>query len=173
MSLAPRQPAPDLEIATLDGGTWSLSAQKPGSFTMVVFYRGLHCPICSNYLAQLNAALPEFRERGVEAIAISTDGEDRARKAKERWEIADLLLGYGLSLDTARDWGLFVSSSRHEKEPERFNEPGLFLVKPDGTLYFAQVQSGPFTRPPLDQLLKAIDFVGQNDYPARGDLVAA
>ncbi len=173
MSLAPRQPAPPLEVATLDGGTWSLAAQEPSQFTMVVFYRGLHCPICSNYLAQLDAKLPEFHTRGVEVIATSTDGEERARKAKERWHIPDLPLGYGLSLDTARDWGLFVSSARDEKEPERFNEPGLFLIKPDSTLYFAQVQSGPFTRPPLDQLLKAIDFVGENDYPARGDLIAA
>jgi hypothetical protein len=27
----------------------------------------------------------------------------------------------------------------------------------------------PFARPPLDQLLKAIDFINEKGYPARGE----
>ena len=54
-------------------------------------------------------------------------------------------------------------------EPEKFSEPGLFLVKPDGTLYAAFIQTMPFARPPLDQLLGAIDFIKEKDYPARGE----
>ena len=46
--LKPRQPVPALEVDTLDG-PWSLADQSSENFTMVVFYRGLHCPICSRY----------------------------------------------------------------------------------------------------------------------------
>ncbi len=50
--LMPRQPVPSLDVPTVGGGTWSLSGQTPEKFTMIVFYRGLHCPICSLYLGE-------------------------------------------------------------------------------------------------------------------------
>ncbi len=55
------------------------------------------------------------------------------------------------------------------EEPRRFNEPGLFLVRPDGTLYAASVQSMPFARPHFSDVLAAVEFVTKNDYPPRGE----
>ena len=52
-----------------------------------------------------------------------------------------------------------------------FSEPGLFLVRPDGTLYFASVQTMPFSRPRFADILGALDFVIANDYPGRGEVV--
>jgi peroxiredoxin len=43
--LMPRQKVPALSVPLVGGGTWSLADQSPENFTMVVFYRGLHCPI--------------------------------------------------------------------------------------------------------------------------------
>lgn len=50
-----------------------------------------------------------------------------------------------------------------------FSEPGLFLVRPDGTLYWGSTQTMPFARPHFDEILGALDFVAKNDYPARGE----
>lgn len=173
--LLPRQPVPPLEVSTLDHGTWRLADQKPGSFTMIVVYRGLHCPICSRYLADLERKLEGFRERGVEVIVMSSDSEERARTAKEQWQLPNLTIGYGLDLDTADAWGLYISTSRGMtsagiEEPKLFSEPGLFLIRPDGTLYFASVQTMPFTRPAFADLLGAIDFATSKNYPARGEV---
>ena len=77
----PRQPAPDLTVPTLSGTTWSLAAASPQRFSLIVFYRGLHCPICATYIAELNKSVPEFTTRGVEAIAISSDPQARYRMA--------------------------------------------------------------------------------------------
>ncbi len=172
--IKPRQAVPALEVATLDGGTWSLAEQSPESFTMVVFYRGLHCPICGRYLRDLDCKIDEFAKRGVEVIMISTDGEERARQAKETWELENVTVGYGLDLEAARAWGLYVSSgigksSVGVEEPALFNEPGTFMVRPDGTLYFGTVQTMPFARPNFGEILQAVDFVLAKDYPARGE----
>ena len=43
---------------------FELSKQSPDSFTMLVFYRGKHCPICTRYLGELNEALPKLNELG-------------------------------------------------------------------------------------------------------------
>lgn len=90
-----------------------------------------------------------------------------------------LRLGHGLGLETARAWGLYVSTDRGTtsaglEERALFSEPGLFLflVRPDGTLYFGAVQTMPFARPHFADVLKALDFVIAKDYPARGEVLA-
>jgi hypothetical protein len=85
-----------------------------------------------------------------------------------------LRIGYGLSLAKAREWGLYVSASRGKtsigiEEPALFSEPGLFLVRPDNTVYYLSVQSMPFVRPNFAEMVQALDFVIKNDYPARGE----
>ena len=79
-----------------------------------------------------------------------------------------------MAIDEAREWGIYVSSGRGTtsagvEEPPLFNEPGLFLVRPDGTLYASVVASMPFVRPNLGELLKSLDYIIENDYPARGE----
>ena len=172
--IKPRQAVPELKVETIDGGTWTLSEQRPENFTMVVFYRGLHCPICGRYLRDLDRKIGDFAERGVDVIMISTDGEDRARQAKADWKLENITVGYGLDLEAARAWGLYVSggigkTSIGVEEPTLFNEPGLFVVRPDGTLYFGTVQTMPFARPNFGEILQALDFVLAKNYPARGE----
>ena len=142
---------------------------NPTTFEMIVVYRGLHCPVCKTYLGELEAKLPEFSKRGVEVIAVSTDGLDRAQKAKTEWGLNNLRVGSELSIAGAREWDLFISRSIRDGEPPEFSEPGLFLVKPDGTLFFASRNSAPWGRPPLDQMLRGIDVVMERKMPARGE----
>ncbi len=170
----PRQTAPSLTVDTADRGVWSLAEQTPRNFTMIVFYRGLHCPICKPYLRDLDRQTTAFAALGVQSIAISTDDAERARQAVDDWGIKEVPIGYGISIEDARGWGLYVSSGQGKtsagvEEPALFNEPGLFLVRPDATLYSASIQTMPFVRPRFDELLKALDVVISRDYPARGE----
>lgn len=172
--LKTRQPAPEMSFPLVAGGHWTLAERRPENLSMVVAYRGLHCPQCRNYLQELNRRMGEFASRGVEVVALSSDGKERAMAAKTDWELKDLPIAYDLSIEKARELGLAISTSRGKtsigiEEPALFNEPGLFLMKPDATLYAAFIQTTPFARPPLDQLLKAIDFINEKNYPARGE----
>lgn len=174
--LYPRQPVPELSVPTLGGGTWTLSEQSPENFTMIVFYRGYHCPICSRYLGDLNKKLGRFAELGVEAIAITNDGLERAEKSKSEWDLDALTIGYDLSLEKAREWGLFISTSKGKtssgiEETPLFIEPGLFLVRPDGTLYWSSIQTMPFARPSFAEILGAVQKVLEINYPARGEVL--
>jgi peroxiredoxin len=174
MHLMPRQPVPALSVDTVAHGRWTLADSKPTNFTLVVVYRGLHCPICRPYLGELNRLAAEFAQRGVEVIALSSDDAERAAQTVQHWKLDAIRVGYGLSIEDARKWGLYVSSSRGKtstgfEEPALFAEPGLFLIRPDGTLYFGTVQTMPFARPHFADILPAIDYVLKNDYPARGE----
>ena len=66
--------------------------------------------------------------------------------------------------------GTMVSGAGIE-EPSLFVEPGIFVVRPNQTLYFAIVQTMPFARPSFGNILKAIDSVIAKDYPARGEVM--
>ncbi len=174
--LIPRQPVPALALQTVGGGSWSLAEQQPENFTMVVVYRGLHCPVCSTYLGDLNRRVEAFAEVGVNIVVLSSDDAERAAEAKEKWGLDNLTVGYGLDLDTARAWGLYISAgigktSIGVEEPALFAEPGLFMVRPDGTLYFGTVQTMPFARPAFADILKGVSFVVDRGYPARGEIV--
>lgn len=175
----PRQPAPDLEVVLAGSGGvhFSLIDEVPETFLLVVFYRGYHCPICRAQLKELEANLPEFEKRGVSVVALSSDPAERAEKTKAEWNLPRLRLGYGLDLNMARRWGLYVSAGRGVtsigiEEPALFSEPGLFLIRPDHTVYFASVQSMPFARPHFADILGAIDFVVAKSYPARGEVTS-
>lgn len=169
MPIKPRTKVPALEVATVGGEPFRLAARKPRNFTLIVFYRGFHCPICKPYLRDLDGKLEAFLERGVEPIAISTDTQERAQRSKTEWELRKLPLGYGLGIEEARAWGLYISRSIKETEPALFAEPGLFLVRPDGTLYCASIQTMPFARPSFADMLQAVQFVTEKNYPARGE----
>jgi peroxiredoxin len=176
--LIPRQKTPDLTVLTLDHGTFDLSSEKSERGTVICFYRGLHCPICATYLKDLEKQTAAFAERGVATIAISSDDEGRTRSMAEKIEAKALRFGYGLSLAKAREWGLYISTSRGTtsigiEEPALFSEPGLFMVKPDQTLYYASVQTMPFSRPHFSELVGALDFVIKANYPARGEYTGA
>jgi peroxiredoxin len=164
----PRQQAPELTVRLTDGTTWRLADARPRAFTMVVFYRGSHCPGCRAQLSELNRRLDELAERGVDVIAISGDSEEVAAKTVEEWRLDRLQVGYGLDEDTMRRWGLFVSAG-HDGEPAQFNEPGLFLTDPDGAVYYEALNSMPWGRPRLDDIVNGIDFVVKANYPARGE----
>jgi len=173
--LMPRQPVPPLTVKTISGKQWKISEQQPKRFTMIVFYRGLHCPVCRSYIAELNRLVDNFRQRGVEVIAISSDTHSRAQETVGNWKLGNLEIGFGLDFETAYRWGLYVSSRRGKtsigiEEPAQFSEPGVFLVRSDGTLYWAAVQTMPFARPHFKEMLTALDFIIQNDYPARGEV---
>ena len=60
-TLIPDTAAPELSLPLVGGGRWVLSEQNPKHFTMVIFYRGLHCPVCKNYLGTLNSMMEKFQ----------------------------------------------------------------------------------------------------------------
>ncbi len=176
--LMPRKKTPSLSVDLVGGGRFDLESENSERGTVICFYRGLHCPICATYMGELEKLSAEFAERGVSTIAVSSDTEDRAKDMAEKVGTKDLRVGYGLSLNSAKEWGLYISAgigttSIGIEEPALFSEPGLFMVTPEQTLYYGSVQTMPFVRPHFSELLKALDFAIGKNYPARGEYAEA
>ncbi|MFT4701940.1 MAG: peroxiredoxin [bacterium] len=170
--IIPRQQTPTLSLPLVGGDHFDLSKETPDFATLVVAYRGLHCPICASYLVELDRMTPDFAASGVTTLAVSMDGQEKAQAMAEKIEAQHLRIAYDLPVEAARNWGLYISLSIREAEPAVFSEPGIFLVKPDQTLFYLSVQTMPFARPQPSDILGAVNFAIKANYPARGDYVA-
>lgn len=168
--IKPRTPAPALDLPLVAGRRWRLTEQEPEAFSLVLFYRGLHCPVCRGYLKQLDGMLDQFADLGVTSVvAVSGDDRDRAEQTVQSWRLDRLPVAYGQTIASMRDWGLFISKGVKDGESDEFGEPGLFLIQPDGTLYAGIINTMPFARPHFDDVLAAVRYVREHDYPARGE----
>lgn len=172
VTLTPKTTAPTLSLPLTGGGSTddlALGTGADGRFTMLVFFRGLHCPVCRAQLSELDRRLEDVKAAGVgRVLAISMETQERSESVVEQWNLDSLPVAHGLSEDAARTWGLFLSTGLNEHEPALFNEPGIVVLDADATVYWTSVSSMPFARPPLDDVLGGFSFVQEKDYPARG-----
>jgi len=162
-------PAIDAQLA--GGGNWHIAEEQPQMLALLVFYRGLQCPICRKWLGELERLLPEFERHGVSVIALSTDTRARAEQAKRDWGLAKLRVGYGVEPEDARKAGVYISEGRGTalsgiEEMTLFTEPAVLAVKPEGTLYLAWTQSGPHARPHMGEVLSALETALLRGLPA-------
>ena len=168
----PGDAAPNLAVDRLGGDAFDLNRAAIDNHLILLFYRGVHCPICKGMLEELNGRMSDFERIGVGVVPLSMDSRERAEKQRSEWDIGRLSIGYGMSEETARAFGLFISRKEQEKEPERFSEPGVAIIKPDRSIYALFIQSVPFTRPSFDGLINGLKFVQDKGYPVRGTLAA-
>lgn len=166
--LMPEAPAPALSLPLVGGGTWTLADQAPENFTMVVFYRGLHCPVCQSYLGKLDRLMKGYQDAGFSVVAASMNTQELAGQSVKDWGLENLQVAYGLTEADARAWGLWVSSAIKDAEADIFCEPGLYWIRPDGRIYLIDISNMPWARPDLEFLLSKVPFAVEKGYPARG-----
>ncbi len=167
-ALSSADPFPVTEIPRLGGGTITPGRPETADWQLVFVYRGLHCPICKQYLTDLEPRLSEFAELGIEVVAVSADPEAKARKFRADQGLS-VPIGYDLSIEQMKTLGLYISDPRSPEETDRpFSEPGLFLINPQGNLHMVDISNAPFLRPDLEKLPSRIKFVLEKDYPIRG-----
>ena len=169
-TVKPGQDFPGITLPKAGGGKLSLSAGEGRDFRLIIIYRGLHCPNCKAQLTEVQDRLEDLADAGITAAAASMDGKERAEQARSKWHITQFDIGYNLTRSDAKQLGLFLSAAEFEQEPAIFAEPVMFLLEPGNTLHAAWIQSAPFARPSLDDIIHAAKFVAEKDYPARGTL---
>lgn len=162
---------PDITVPKHGGGIVKLGQpQNDLNWQMVVIYRGKHCPMCTNYLKELEGLKEKYSQAGVDILAVSADSKERAH------EQINLInptypVGYDLNIAQMHKLGLYISNPRAEAESDRpFAEPGVFIINEEGRVQIIDISNAPFARPDFNTLLGGINFVRNpdNNYPIRG-----
>lgn len=165
---------PAIELPCVDGGRLTLGVPRNGrhDWQMIVVYRGLHCPLCKDYLRRLEELLPRFHDSGVEVVAVSGDPQDRARAMVEELNLS-MPMAHDLSVEQMKTLGLFISEPRSPQETDRpFPEPALFVSNGDHRAQIVEVSNAPCARPDLEQMAHGLEFIRANNYPVRGTYAA-
>lgn len=155
------------DVSSIDNDKPITIGGEKDRWTMLVVYRGRHCPRCKRYLNKLNDMLRQWTDI-MDVVVISADSREKAVADREEfgWEFE---LGYGLTVDRMRTLGLYVSKPLSEAETtDLFAEPGTFAIRPDGSLMLVDISNGPAARPDLEELLDGMTFNINNDRPVRG-----
>lgn len=134
--LKPGDKAPDFTIKDLEGKPHQLYDYLNGQKTVLLFYRGEWCPICNIQLKSFQDKLAEFHKENAQIIAVSTDTPQNSQKLAEKHNLGFPVLA-GLGRETVEDYGLFYN---HEKGHA---EPAVFILRPDSTVAYVSLQSGP------------------------------
>lgn len=158
---------PEMSFPRHGGGTLTVGGTRD-DWTLFVVYRGKHCPRCKAYLNTLEAMQHAWNAAGFGVAVVSADPAEKAAADVDEfgWSFD---LGYGMTEDQMATLGLYVSEPLSPSETDRrFAEPGVFVLRPDGTILLISISNGPSARPDLAALLDGMVFTRQNDRPPRG-----
>lgn len=138
---------------------------------VVTFYRGVWCPYCNMELQALQAALPDIHEAGANVVAISPQVAANSRKSVRQNALAfpilsdthnDVAAAFGLRF-VLQDYLVELYKSLKNDLPA-FNGdpswtlpmPARYLIAPDGTIVYAEVNPDYTCRPDPSEMLPAI-----------------
>lgn len=156
-----------IHVPQLGGGQAAIGGPRE-NWSLVVVYRGKHCPRCKTYLKILNDMRQSWADVGFDVLVVSADPVEKAQADQERfgWGFA---IGHDLAEADMATLGLYVSDPLSETETDRrFAEPGVFVFRPDGSLLLIAISNGPSARPDLHELLNGMIFTKENNRPPRG-----
>ena len=140
-------------------------------WTLLIVYRGKHCGRCKKYLNILEAMKAEWDEAGFDIQVVSADTIEKLKDdlSEHGWSFP---IACELTEQDMRRLGLYISDPLSANETDRrFAEPGVFCLRPDGSILLASISNGPSARPELAELLDGMKFTIANDRPARGTVV--
>jgi peroxiredoxin len=108
--------------------------------------------MCRKQLSELDRRLSDLRKAGVgRVLAVSMETPERSTQLVQERHLGDQPVAHGLTEASAHEWGLLVCTAIKDGEAPVFNEPGVFVLDADGTVYRSNVSSMPFGRPALDR----------------------
>lgn len=158
---------PQMTFPKLGGGELTFGGTRD-RWSLLVVYRGKHCPRCKRYLNKFNDMLSDWTAL-MDVIVVSADTAEKAQADVDEfgWTFD---VAYGMTVDQMRALGLYVSDPLSEAETtDLFAEPGTFALRPNGELMLVDISNGPASRPDLAELLDGMRFNIENDRPTRGN----
>lgn len=158
-----------MSFPKLGGGELTVGGRRE-NWTLLVVYRGKHCPRCKKYLNILDAMAADWAAAGFDIAVVSADPIEKAQADQEEfgWKFE---LGYDLTEPQMAQLGLYVTDPLSPNETDRrFAEPGTYVIRPDGSLLLIAISNGPSARPDLVELLDGMIFTKENDRPPRGTI---
>ena len=103
----------ELLLPDTDGMMHSLAEFSAAGAMVLVYVRGAYCPFCLRQLADYGERYREFKQEGIDVVAVSPESPRRSRRMRKQLKLPFAVLSDS-KLDVARNFGLIG----HEKPGE-------------------------------------------------------
>ncbi|MCZ2155344.1 MAG: thioredoxin-dependent thiol peroxidase [Bryobacterales bacterium] len=123
--------APEIKLATDDGGTFKLSSLR-GKKVVVYFYPRADTPGCTKEACQFRDTRSEFEKLGVAVVGISPDTPDAQARFKSKFELTFPLLA-DTEKAAATAYGVWVEKNMYGKKTMGI-ERSTFVIGEDGKI---------------------------------------
>ncbi len=146
------QPAPSWELEDTTGRRFRL-AQYRGKPVIVIFYLGFGCLHCAEQLKAFAPMAEEFRKKGIELIAISTDNREDLKKSIDDYP-------GGMPFPLVSDARLDVFRAyRVYDDFEQTPLHGTFVIDASGNVRWQDISYEPFMDPKfvLGEAIRLLD----------------
>ena len=154
------RPAPSFILGDARGRRWSLKTEVRNGPAVVVFYLGSTCMACVTHLTELDAALSQFRARGVRVLAVSGDAPEFALERMREYGDFQIPLLSDADRAVSRAYGVW-NPTPGSGNGEGVAQHGTFLVDREGLVRWAYVGDRPFAD--VNALLAAVDDLNATD----------
>jgi peroxiredoxin len=135
--------APDFQLRDIqaDGNAQPLVLSQlcHNGPVVIIFHRGLHCPICVVHLQEFSSRISEFKAAGIQVLAIGPDTLDEGRENVQAVGAFPFPLLSDPQDATARAFGLQV--------PAGYCQDGAFVIDPQRRMVVAQKSLEPVGDP--------------------------
>lgn len=142
--------APDFTLPDQNGRPITLSNIYSSQSVLLVFYRGLWCPVCSSELRGLAGIDEDLKKAGVRLLAVSVDAPQKSLLAAARFDFKFPLLS-DADHTAIREYG--VLHPRGGPDNEDVALPAQFLINREGRIVWRRIAGRIQDRPdPIDVL---------------------
>jgi peroxiredoxin len=165
--------APEFTLSDALGTSVSSAALLAAGPLVVTFYRGVWCPYCNLELQALESAVTELRRRGAQLVAISPQTHANSRRSERENQLSFPILSdprnetaaaFGLRF-TMPDYLIDLYKNTFKNDLHVVNGddswtlpmPARYVIAPDRTILYAEVNADYTHRPDPAALLPALD----------------
>jgi peroxiredoxin len=167
--------APAFVLSDADGKRVSSADLLRQGPLIVTFYRGVWCPYCNMDLQAIESALPEFKRRGAQLVAVSPQTASNSRRSQRENNLSFPILSdprnevaatFGLRFELP-DYLRALYKNIFKNDLAIVNGdpswtlpmPARFLIGQNETILYAEVNPDYTRRPDPELLLPALDQV--------------
>ena len=147
-------PAPALVLEDTRGIPWKLRAEFRDGPVVLVFYPGSTCMACVTHLTELDVAIPRFRARSAQILAVSGDTPEFSLDRIHKYGDFQIPLLSDTDRAVSSAYGVCKAASSGGKDGGDAQH-GTFIIDRDGLVRWAYVGNRPFTD--IEALLTELD----------------
>jgi len=160
---------PDATVRDEQGNSTTLKQLTDGKPTVLVFFRGGWCPLCTRHTGQLIKAYPQILEKGAQLLAISPDSPKSTAANRSKNSVPFPLLSdsdlaaakaFGLAfqvdgatLEKYKGYGIDLQKASG-REHNTLPVPAVYIVDANGQVVFAHSDPNYRERLGTDVILK-------------------